>query len=170
MCQAALDAGLAGIAFTEHNVWWESWELRELRMTFPDLTILGGVEVTWLDHHFLVFLPGEEKAELSLGWSVGELTERVHALDGVVIWAHPFRFHDDSPSWLNHAQLDGIEIDSNHMNPSTSAQARRIAEEKGLRTLCNSDAHDASWLGEHYNVLVKPVKSTRELVEYIRGD
>lgn len=168
MCQAAVDAGLTGIALTEHNVWWKPSELEDLRAGFPGLTILGGVEVTGLEHHFLTFLPEMQMQDDEL-WvlEVPEMVARVHQLGGIVVWAHPFRFHNDVPDWLESTRLDGIEVDSTHMNRHSSALASAIARKQGLFAMQNTDAHDVSVMGLHCNVLSQPLASEADLIEKV---
>ena len=57
MCLKAVEAGLSGIALTEHDVWWPLTDIQELQHRFPQLTIMRGIEYSCPEGHFLVFLP-----------------------------------------------------------------------------------------------------------------
>jgi predicted metal-dependent phosphoesterase TrpH len=132
MCQRAVEAGLAGIALTEHDVWWPLTDIQELQHKFPQLTILRGIEYTCPEGHFLVFLPNPENGEIP-GWcSVLDLIPLVHNYGGIVIWAHPFRFSSKWPKWLKHVRPDGMEVASSNMHRQAEAKARKVAADKGM--------------------------------------
>lgn len=169
MCQAALNRGLQGIALTEHDCWWPLAEVKQLRRQFPLLTILRGVEYSLPEGHFLVFLADPEPADFPTADDLFELLAQVHRRQGLVIWAHPFRYDKSLPAWLSAARLDGMEVASNNMNGSAQALARKVAREQHLPMFHNSDAHHADGLGAYYNDLPVRLKNTRDLVSYFRA-
>jgi predicted metal-dependent phosphoesterase TrpH len=168
MCQRAVEAGLAGIALTEHDVWWPLADIQKLRDRFPQLTIMRGTEYFCPEGHFLVFLPDPENGNLP-GWrSVVELIPLVHHHGGIVIWAHPFRFDKTRPSWLKHVRPDGMEVSSSNMHTQAEIRARKVAADMGIMTFCNSDAHHASLLGNYVNELDFSLTSVEDLITYVR--
>lgn len=168
ICETAVEAGLAGIALTEHNVWWPLDEVERLRRSFPDLTIFRGLECGCPEGHFLVFLP-EIANEKPYEWcSVLDLIHAVHNLGGIVIWAHPFRYDRTWPDWLSCARLDGMEITSSNMDHEACSLARNAAAEKGIMVFNNSDAHHADFLGRYGNELNIVLDSVEDLIRYVQ--
>ena len=168
MCQRAVEAGLAGIALTEHDVWWPLTDIQELQHRFPQLTILRGIEYTCPEGHFLVFLPKPENGNLPDWRSVMELIPLVHHHGGIVIWAHPFRYDKTRPSWLKHVRPNGMEVASSNMHTQAETRARMVAAERGIMTFCNSDAHHASLLGNYVNELDFSLNSVEGFIAYGR--
>jgi histidinol phosphatase-like PHP family hydrolase len=168
MCRRAIVSGLTGIALTEHEFWWPDGEFRALQAKFPDLIIFRGVEYTCLDDHFLVFLP-DPSSGIDLRFrNISELISRVHDLDGIVIWAHPFRYDRNIPDWLQVADLDGIEVDSMNMDIKANGLALEVAKDKGYKVFQNSDAHIVDTLGRYYNSIPVLLKSVKELISFIK--
>ncbi len=168
MCRKAISSGLTGIALTEHDLWWPEGEFRKLQAKFPDLIIFRGVEYACLDDHFLVFLP-EPNYGVALRFSnILELISRVHDLEGIVIWAHPFRYDRSIPEWLQDANLDGIEVDSNNMDITAKGLALEVARDRGYKIFQNSDAHIVDTLGRYYNDIPVLLKNVKKLIRYIK--
>ncbi len=168
MCQRAVEKGLAGIALTEHDFWRPPSEIQELQQRFPELTIIQGMEHSCPEGHFLVFLPNPENGDIP-GWcSVLDLIPLVHNYGGIVIWAHPFRFSSKRPSWLRHAQPDGLEIASSSMHRQAEAMAKRIAVQRNVLTFRNSDAHDAFIVGSYGNELDIQLTCVEDFITYVR--
>ncbi len=167
MCVKAIKAGLAGIALTEHEVWWPLAELDRLQNQFPKLIILRGVEYACPEGHFLVFLPNPEDGKLPAWCSAPDLIPRVHHLGGIVIWAHPFRFSRTWPDWLDQARPDAMEVTSSNMGHRAETMARRFAVEKGIMMFQNSDAHHASLLGRYVNEVDTSLTCVEDLIDYV---
>ena len=169
MCQRAVDSGLAGIALTEHDLWRPPSEIKELEQRFPELTIMRGMEHSCPEGHFLVFLPNPENGDIPAWCSALDLIPLVHNYGGIVIWAHPFRFSSKRPSWLKHAQPDGMEIASSNMDRQAEARAKKIAAKKNILTFRNSDAHDAFIVGRYGNELDIELTSVEDFITYVRA-
>jgi predicted metal-dependent phosphoesterase TrpH len=169
ICLKAVEAGLAGIALTEHDVWWPAAETKRLQEKFSELTILRGIEYACPEGHFLVFLPEPEKGNLPAWCSVLDLIPLVHHYDGVVIWAHPFRFDDNRPDWMDHVRPDGMEVASSNMHRQSEIMAKKVAAERGLMTFCNSDAHHVRFLGSYVNKLDISLTCVEDFVTYLRN-
>lgn len=168
MCQRAVEEGLAGIALTEHDVWWPLSEIQKLQHRFPGLTIIRGMEHSCPEGHFLVFLPNPENGEIP-GWcSVLDLIPLVHKYGGIVIWAHPFRFSSKRPNWLKHVQPDGMEVASSNMHRQAETKARKVAADRGIGTFHNSDAHDAFIIGRYGNEMDIHLTSVEEFIDFVR--
>ena len=168
MCQRAVDSGLAGIALTEHDFWRPSSEIRGLQERFPELTIMRGMEHSCPEGHFLVFLPNPENGDIPSWCSVLDLIPLVHNYGGIVIWAHPFRFSPKWPSWLKHAQPDGMEVTSSNMHRQAEAMAKEVAADRCILTFRNSDAHDAFIIGRYGNEFDTNLTCVEDFIDYVR--
>jgi predicted metal-dependent phosphoesterase TrpH len=168
MCLKAVEAGLAGIALTEHDVWWPAAELKRLQERFSELIILRGIEYSCPEGHFLVFLPDPENAKLPAWCSVLKLISTVHYHGGVVIWAHPFRFKKSRPIWLDRVRPDGMEVASSNMDQLAQTMARQVAAAEGIVMFRNSDAHHASILGRYANKLNTSLTCVQDFISHVR--
>ncbi len=168
MCLRAVEAGLTGLALTEHDVWWPPADVRELQQRFPELTIMRGIECSCFEGHFLVFLPDPENGKLPSLCSVLDLIPVVHSHGGIVIWAHPFRFSKTWPNWLEHVRLDGMEVASSNMHQRAESMARRVAAARGIMTFRNSDAHHLSMVGNYGNELEIPLTNVEDFINHVR--
>ena len=169
VCQRAVEAGLAGIALTEHDLWWPLSEIEKLQHRFPQLTIIRGMEHSCPEGHFLVFLPNPENGDIP-GWcSVRDLIPLVHSYGGIVVWAHPFRFSSKWPSWLKQIKPDGMEVASSNMHHQAEAMARKAAAERSILTFRNSDAHHANLIGNYSNELDIPLTCVEDFITYVRN-
>jgi predicted metal-dependent phosphoesterase TrpH len=168
MCLHAVEAGLAGIALTEHDTWWPLADIQKLQRGFPELTIMRGIEYTCPEGHFLVFLSNPESGKLP-GWcSVSDLIPLVHDHGGIVIWAHPFRFNKTWPNWLEHTPPDGMEVASSNMHRRAETMAAGVAADRGIIRFRNSDAHHLSMLGGYGNELDCSLTSVEDFITYVR--
>lgn len=168
MCRKAIAFGLTGIALTEHDLWWPEGEFYELQAKYPDLIIFRGVEYACLDDHFLVFLPEPNYGNDLRFRNISELISRVHDLSGIVIWAHPFRYDRSIPDWLQDANLDGMEVDSNNMDIRAKCLALEVAKDRGYKVFQNSDAHIVDTLGRYYNDIPVLLNNVKKLISYIK--
>jgi predicted metal-dependent phosphoesterase TrpH len=167
MCRTAIQRGLAGIALTEHDMWWPTAEFEDLRRRFPELTIFQGVEYAVPEGHFLVFLP-DSWEDLPYQRDLVSLDAAVHRAGGVLIWAHPFRYERTVPKWLQRLRPDAMELASTNMNSRARSMAQQIAEQWRIPVVENSDAHEARWLGSYYNEIPVKLRSNRDLVDYVK--
>jgi predicted metal-dependent phosphoesterase TrpH len=168
ICQRAIELGLAGIALTEHDLWWPRPELVALRNEFTDLTILEGIEYACPEGHFLVFLPHPEAIRDLKARRILNLIKEVHHQDGIVIWAHPFRFdYSLYLDWLDAAELDGIEVASHNMDDPLKILAQSVAVQNGFMQFENSDAHHVDNLGKYFNEIPIVFKNNREFIDYV---
>jgi len=169
MCRKAIELGLTGIALTEHELWWPRPEYEMLKETFPNLTLMQGIEYACPEGHFLVFLPHPEIGRLLKTDKILNLIKEVHSFNGIVIWAHPFRFeYTFYPAWLDAADLDGLEVVSSNMDHPLTTLAQAVAQQKGIMQFQNSDAHHVDILGKYFNDLPVFIKDTNEFVELVR--
>lgn len=168
VCRTALARGLDAIAFTEHDQWWDPSALSALRTDFMAMVILGGVEVSCPEGHFLVFVPPGAEFPLPGGFDLPLLERTVHEREGVLAWAHPFRWDSHEPFWLGSVTLDAVEVASTNMMEEAAAQARDIARRQGITTLKNSDAHHHQDVGRHFNNWDTVIRDELDLIARLR--
>ena len=151
MAASAVAAGLDALVFTNHNCYLPPDLLARLRAAFGRLRIYNGIEVSVAGEHVLCV--GRVLPELQT-WegTCAELVRYVLEREGAAVIAHPFRFRDDVSAIDPGFPPCGVEVSSRNLtDPQKQGLARRLAQERGWRMLCNSDAHDTGDLGLYGN-------------------
>jgi hypothetical protein len=168
MVARAREVGLDGLVLTEHNVLWPEDEVMALRRQFPGLVILRGIEVTSsAGDDFLVY--GVTDPHLFSPRMDGrELVRRAHAAGGVVVLAHPYRYSDQVPPWLEEDPVDGVEVWSWNILGYAHGRAWELARRLGAFALAASDAHQVDVLGLYALQLQRPVADERQLAQALR--
>lgn len=181
LLRKAREAGLEGIALTEHGIRWSDENLRELvaQSGVEDLLVLAGQEVACytargeFQGEFLLF--GYPRS-LGSSRSLETILELVHGEGGVVIAAHPFKkivsangggFYGAGFRVYDY-DLDGLEV----AHPSYDRESADLAEEamrkRNLAGIGCSDAHDLRSVGICRTVFPDPVTDMEGLCEAIR--
>ncbi|MBN1677651.1 MAG: CehA/McbA family metallohydrolase [Candidatus Thermoplasmatota archaeon] len=156
--------GLGGFAVTDHNSIEGSLQAYELAKD-QGLVAVRGVEVSAQEGHILAYGVGEL---VPRGLPVAETIERIHALGGVAVAAHPKRF----PSGIGlkmarDAPFDAIEVLNGGSSRRSNALARRVAEEKHSPMTAGSDAHSLDQIGKAY-CIIEGGGEEQEVLEAIR--
>jgi predicted metal-dependent phosphoesterase TrpH len=170
LIQRACDLELDGIVITEHDQVWPETELEELRKEAPGLVILGGVEVSAREGHFLVYGTGESwPPERGIG--VAQLCRIVHEHAGVVVAAHPFRWGQPFDEILagEQPELDGLELLTKNMDSECRRRAALIHSQQKLAGLGSSDAHEEEQVGICFTEFDWRIETGADLVQAIRG-
>lgn len=170
MIEAAIAASLDGLVFTEHDVFWPTGELEELRVRFPSLAILNGIEVSTDQGHLLVY--GVTDPRLSdRFWSLPDLLDYTSDDGAYRAIAHPFRFDKDSDhfAFLAGMPMEGVEVASTNTDRAGSRMANELARVGGFHRIACSDAHCVENIGRYYTVIEDPVRSERDLVRALRA-
>ena len=102
-------------------------------------------------------------------WSYPDLHTFVRSKGGVLILAHPYRYHSEIEVDLLHFRPDAIEGRSNNIREDAIARIRNLAQRFQLPTLCNSDAHITHHLGKYYNILHKPAQNEGEILAELKS-
>jgi predicted metal-dependent phosphoesterase TrpH len=168
LVRRAIEIKLDGVVITEHDWLWTEEELDELRATAPGLVVLGGIEVSCREGHFLTYGVRDPFA-LPHGIRVADLCREVHRQEGAVVAAHPFRWGQRFDEIMEKVkpELDGLELRTSNMDEDCRRRAARMQATYGLAGLGSSDAHDESVLGFCYTEFDAPVRNARELVAAI---
>jgi predicted metal-dependent phosphoesterase TrpH len=170
LCRRAQELGLDGFVITEHDWLWTEPELENLRVQYPDLVILAGIEVTAREGHFLVYGVHNPFA-FPRGIPVADLCREVHRQGGAVVAAHPFRWGQPFDEILREEQpeLDGLEVMTNNMDANCRRRAAEILRQRPLAGMGSSDAHQEDVVGICYTEFTVPIRGARDLVAAIRG-
>lgn len=173
--EAAIQAGLHGLVFSDHDRLAPPERLQELNARYAPFKIFGGIEVTaWDQRH-----PDEFEHVLVLGvqdpllegfrWSYPALYDFVRARDGFLAVAHLFRFFPESRLDLRVQPPDALEAYSNNIAADITPRIRRIAGDLGLPVVSNSDGHHTRFIGRHGNVLNRIPADELELIALLKA-
>jgi predicted metal-dependent phosphoesterase TrpH len=170
MVEAAIESGLDGLVLTEHDVFWPRDELGRLRSEYPDIVILGGIEVSALEGHVLVYGdPGLDIADAD--WTLHGLFG--HTLNGNCFRAiaHPFRFDESREhfEFLAGLPIQAVEIASNNTDARSGRMASELADAGGFPRIAGSDAHETKIVGKYYTVFDDEIASEEDLVRALQS-
>ncbi|MFQ5736936.1 MAG: PHP-associated domain-containing protein [Thermodesulfobacteriota bacterium] len=171
MVVAAVERGLDGVVITEHNRFWGMGELKELRARAGGLLVLGGAEITGLGGgHLLAYGVGERHAGLVVeeGVDEGSFMEKVRALGGVVVSAHPYRYGPGLEAGLAALPPDGVEVKSINVDDAGMEKARALAKMCGIFEVAGSDAHTVEYVGAYCTEFYGRIRSEEELVSALK--
>ena len=177
--QAARVAGLDGVAFTDLNTLDGLPEIRSAAAETGVLALVG-LEVATDKGHYLCFFPDPEKVPAppqlfgsATPWPVREVLERVRALGGVAVAAHPYDKTIDRPSGDVIFTLDGLAaIEGLHGRKKGSANdlAVEAADHMNLPCVGGSGALDAiGQVGTAATLFRDPVRTEADLVAQLRA-
>jgi len=154
----AIEAGLQGLAFTEHYSYEVSESLERLRESYRDkILVVRAVEFSAAEGHCLVF--GVDTDRLCPPYaSAEELVREVRRAGGVVVPSHPYRagsgLGDRILALPGFAAVEGHNGCNHH---SFNLRAIQAAQRLGLPVTGGSDAHRPGDVGSCYTVFPEPV-------------
>jgi predicted metal-dependent phosphoesterase TrpH len=153
--EAAVDAGLDGLAITNHDT-LEGYEAVNA-LAPANLTVIPGVEVTTTQGHLLALDINEVPPQTD----PLAVIHTVHEQDGVAILSHPFdRLREYYTGNLDGiaAEIDGVEVlNSRCIVPQYNRNARSFAEQRDLPITGGSDAHFPMEVGRAYTTSDRPI-------------
>jgi predicted metal-dependent phosphoesterase TrpH len=160
--------GLQGFALTDHNTTEGLAELERLRTRYPGFWFVPGVEITTQEGHLLAYGIRESPPP---GRPLAETVERVAALGGVSVLAHPFR-------WVNGvgrrvaaaAGVQGIEGRNGKNSELANTRAELLAARRSISCTGGSDAHEPKQVGRAFTEFPGEAASLDDLLEQIRKD
>ncbi len=134
---AAKRLGLQGLALTDHNAVAGLPEAEAA--AGPDFLVLPGIEVSTASGHVLGYGVRET---VPRDLSVAETVERITALGGVAVAAHPFRFWSGlGVQALGEAKFPAYETANARTLRRGNARARRVAALAKVGETGGSDSH-----------------------------
>lgn len=99
------------------------------------------------------------------------MLEKVHALGGICVPAHPFRGWD---SFGDHVlRIEGFDAIEIHNGPNSEDETRKAvhaARIKNLPSIGGSDCHNKGQVGRAFTELKNPVHTIDELIEEIKRE
>lgn len=167
MVLAAIERGIDGLVFTDHDRLIPPRRLKELRRKHSPFLIYGGIEVTVSAEHVLVLGLSASCLE-TRQWSYPDLHAFVRDAGGYLVLAHPYRFRDTIQIDIEAYTPDAIELRSKNIRPTDEHRIRALAENVGAQLVCNSDAHRAEDVGSYYNLIRTDSRGPENLVEVLR--
>lgn len=166
--QAAIQAGLGGIAITDHELLVPPGHLAELNRRYAPFVIFTGIEVPADGLHWVVIgLPDPELERLD--WRYPGLHRFVRERGGLIILAHPYRYKPWLGVNLDKHPPDGIEVRSSNTPAGREHDIRKLAARLGLVAVTSSDAHQPGVIGNYHTTLPRPAANDSELVEVFRA-
>jgi histidinol phosphatase-like PHP family hydrolase len=161
--QAAIKAGLDGIAITDHEKLVPAQRLDELRAQYAPFIIYTGIEVpaNWL--HWLVLGLHDPLLE-GPNWNYQDLYAYVRSQGGLIILAHPYRYKPWLGVNIDHHTPDGIEVRSTNTPVSREKDIRSLAAKLDIVPVINSDSHSSGSVGTYYNEVNYPAQDDAGLI------
>lgn len=137
LVKVATRIGLQGLAITDHNAVAGVKEAREAAA--PGFLVIPGTEVSTRDGHVLAYGVAET---IPRDLSVAETFERIAALGGVAVAAHPYRFWSGlGEGALGQAAFPAYETCNGRTLRRGNARARGRAAERKVGQTGGSDSH-----------------------------
>jgi predicted metal-dependent phosphoesterase TrpH len=168
---------LDGVCLTEHQVLWQPDEVEELARR-AEIRIFRGNEFTTDQGDILVFGYEQDVKELL---TIEELRDRVGAVGGFMIAAHPFRgFKTFGIGQLQMTVeqackrkvfefVDAIEVRNGNVSDEENEMAARVAAQLGLPGTAGSDAHEVHEVGKWTTDFEREIESEQQLIEELRA-
>lgn len=156
-------SGLNAIAVTDHDN-MEGYKRVKSSGLFKEIMVIPGVEVT-TDSGDVIILGLEEPPYSK---DARDLTDRAHALGGVVVAPHPF---DATRSSLGDGcgslSIDLVETINGKCSTSTNRLAKEYAGYMRLPGVGGSDAHEKREIGSAFTV-IEAEKDLGSVLEALR--
>ncbi|MGZ5521384.1 MAG: PHP domain-containing protein [Halobacteriota archaeon] len=145
----AQEAGLDGIAITDHNSVQAFFVASKLAEDLGlDLIIVPGAEISTSEGHLIAL---GTHTLLPSGLSAVETIERAHDNGGIVVAPHPYAFFRKGIRNLQAKRLDAVETyNSKHLFGFSDYLAYRSARKLNLGVTGGSDSHKVETIGFGY--------------------
>lgn len=169
--EAAIAAGLDGIAFTEHNSYSATNKARELEEIYSGrILLLRGAEYDAREGHVLIFgINDNSFLDLGMFAPLEEIIRHVTLGGGVVIVAHPFRGWGHFKADLDAVRgICAVEAFNGHNTPEENQKAFEVAASLGIPTTGGSDSHGREDVGKCYTEFADAV-THENFVQIMRG-
>ncbi len=162
----ARKAGLDAVVITEHDTFWNRYELQELTEMCTEVQFFNGIEVTTKRGFHLVIIGVEKSGLLKKGVPCFDAIRYTHDQGGLAILAHPFR--KGLPPLKTVAEVDAIEVGSTSLYEKESQLSYNLAKIMEKPAIACSDAHALSMIGWAYTRFPHPPENLRDLCEMVK--
>lgn len=170
LIEEALRKGLDGACFTEHHSFMASRPVERIQVP-EGFSVFRGLEISTDQGHLLVYGLKDD------AWNVWgsneyldfvEVVEKVHALGGICVPAHPFRTGDSFVKDLMSVDgFDAIETHNGMNSDKENEKAIQVSKLRSLPSIGGSDCHKRVQVGRAYTVFENPVRSIEDLIREI---
>ncbi len=166
----AIELGLDGLAFTEHDSYEASEPVEKLKEKYKGkLKIFRGAEYNSAEGHILIFgLKKDGFGRIGPYAPIRDIIRVVNEQGGVVVVPHPFR--EWSLLRIDIEKLNGIsalEAYNGHNNHHENAKAASAARRLNLPTTGGSDSHHVNEVGSCYTEFFSDVND-RNFLDALR--
>ena len=127
-------------AVTDHDTINGLSETRKLALTYPDILIIPGVEISTAEGDILVL--GTERIPPQ-PWTVENVLDFANDNNYVSVVAHPYREYGMGDLARNY-KFDAIEVINGESTPNANNLAHKLAKTMKLPGVAGSDAHNLS--------------------------
>lgn len=169
MIQAAIAYGLDGLVFTDHRRLVPPERLEELNRAYAPFRVFGGIEISVAEGEDVLVLGVHDPTLEVEQWTYPALFHFVRERGGMLILAHPFRYHEAIQIDINQYPLDAVEVRSTNIGACNEPRVRALARRLHLPLVCNSDAHNAQRIGIYYNELARAPCDERDLLAILKA-
>ncbi|HEY5140293.1 MAG TPA: PHP domain-containing protein, partial [Methylococcales bacterium] len=145
----AQEAGLDGIAITDHNSVQSFFVASKLAEDLGlDLIIVPGAEISTSEGHLITL---GTRNLLPSGLSAVDTIEHAHDNGGIAVAPHPYAFFRKGVRNLQAKRLDAVETyNSKHLFGFSNYLANRSARKLNLGVTGGSDSHKVETIGFGY--------------------
>lgn len=185
LAEAAREAGLTGVAITEHVFLWQPEQLERFRQE-SGLFVYHGREWSTDMGHIITVGLGREVEDIGRARELREACDEVGAF---MILCHPFRYfpgpsnflyrmrrdiHSESPleDLAGHpvfSLVDAIEVLNGGCTERENQMAQEVARYLGLPGVGGSDAHMPLEVGRYVTLFERDLSSEEELLAELRA-
>lgn len=172
LIEEAINKKLDGVCFTEHYSMTASLPVEKIKV--PDgFLVFRGLEISTNQGHLLVY--GLRNDEWNI-WARNnyldfiEVIDRVHALGGICVPAHPFRGYDSLGVYIMRVNgFDAIETHNGFNIEKANRQAIQVARRKNLPSTGGSDCHHRTQVGRAFTVFENFINTMEDLIREIKS-
>jgi hypothetical protein len=168
MIRGAVANGLDALVVTDHQQHLPEARWAELNERFAPFRIFRGIECAVVEGEEFVVLGVHDPALEAPEIRCAELFARVRSQGGFLVLAHPYRYRETVEVDLESCRPDAIELHSICIAGRDDARIRQLARATGARTVTDSDAHRAEYVGLFHNRLRGEPADEAELIEILR--
>ncbi len=166
--QTAIRSGLHAVAITDHFKLVPDHELARLNRIYAPFQIMSGIEITANGEDWLVLGLSDPALETEK-WTYPLLHQFVRRQGGVLVLAHPFRYHPVIDVDLVKYPPHAVELRSNNIRVELVPKIKDLADQLHVPTLCNSDAHSTGSIGRYYNISDRSVMDSGDIFGAIKS-
>ena len=169
----ALQRGLDGLVFTEHDAWFDDAIRKKLQERIGnELRLFTGIEHTVPGFHVLSI---GERIPTGPWDSLEELESRAENRNVALILAHPWRwgavdrFRDEVDQLEFFRRFDAIEILSDNLEPEEQVSGGEFCKNYGLTVCGGSDAHSPAMAATYATRFQETIHDELDLAAAIRS-